>query len=256
RIFVGTDVISVREGAPAGWSSSAPVAETISPVFGSDGNDFPAVETDRDLITAVAVAPSHPWRVYVGLYSGQVWRSTGAQNQKPNASSWVRIDNGQLPHGPISSIAVHPNDEKQVWVTISDFVAQTVWFSTNEGASWEARSNGLPAGEPGKVIKIVANEPAKLWLGTDAGVYVTTNSGLHWEPRKANLPIVPVFDIEIDQHTKRVFAATHGRGVWMLNDTGPVLTTFEGWMDEGIWDIPIYGYGFSCSQAAGCNCTV
>jgi hypothetical protein len=256
RVFVATDVVSVRDGMPSFWSAGVPPADTISPVFGTDGHDFPAIETDRDLITAIAIAPSHGWRVYVGLYSGQVWRSTTSPAQRPTASDWIRIDNGQLPPGPISSIAVHPTDENRLWVTFSNFVDQTVWYSEHAGQSWQPRSGGLTAKEPAKVIKVVPNEPAKLWLGTDTGVFLSADSGLTWEARKANLPTVPVFDVEVDHHNGRVFAATHGRGVWMLNDKGPVLTTFEGWMEQGIWDIPIYGIGFSCSQSGGCNCTV
>jgi hypothetical protein len=258
RIFVATDVISVRDGTAAAWTSGTtpPAPVTISPVLGTDGHDFPAIETDRDLITAVAVARSHGWRVYAGLYTGQVWRSKTGPGQMPTAADWERIDHDKLPKGTISSIAVHPDHEDELWVAFSDFQAQTVWYSPNAGQTWEARSTGLPPNVPVKVIRVVQNEPAKLWLGTDTGVFLSTNAGASWEARSANLPKVPVFDIEIDHHNRRVFAATHGRGVWMLNDQGPVLTVFEGWMTEGIWDIPIYGVGFTCARPAGCNCTV
>lgn len=259
RIFAATDVVSVREGLPDLWTTgmSAPQAVQISPVLGTDGNDYPAIETDRDWITALAVAPSHAWRVYAGLYSGKLWRSKTAANTQPTPTSadWMRIDSG-LPARVISSIAVHPTDHKKLWVAFSDFIDQTVWYSDNEGASWTARSSGLAPGEPVKVIKVDPDSPAKLWLGTDTGVYHSKNGGQTWERRSANLPNVPVFDLEIDRHTKRIFAATHGRGVWMNTDEGPLLTTFEGWTDDGIWDIPIYGTGFTCSQSGGCDCSV
>ncbi|HEX4963231.1 MAG TPA: hypothetical protein VF173_20540, partial [Thermoanaerobaculia bacterium] len=257
RIFVATDVVSVREGQPDFWTMgmSAPAAVQISPVLGTDGHDFPAIETDRDWITSLAVAPSHGWRVYAGLYSGKLWRSTTSSSQRPTAADWTRADSG-LPAAVISSIAVHPTDHRKLWVAFSDFIDQTVWYSDNEGATWQARSTGLPAREPVKVIKVDPDSPAKLWLGTDTGAYRSIDGGLTWEARKANLPPVPVFDLEIDRHTQRIFAATHGRGVWMLTDQGPLLTTFEGWTDKGIWDIPIYGDGFTCTRSGGCNCTI
>lgn len=259
RIFVATDVISVREGLPDFWTMgmSIPQAVQISPVLGADGNDFPAIETDRDWITALTVAPSHGWRVYAGLYTGKLWRSTTSASQQPTsaAADWQRADSG-LPAGVISSIAVHPTDHRQLWVAYSDFLDSTVWYSDDEGATWEARSSGLPLREPAKVIKVDPDAPAKLWLGTDTGVYHSTDGGLTWEARKANLPQVPVFDLEIDRHTQRIFAATHGRGVWMLTDEGPLLTTFEGWTEDGIWDIPIYGTGFTCTRPEGCDCTI
>lgn len=261
RIFVGTDVVSVRSSAPTAWDPAGgtglPAAVQISPVLGTAGHDFPAIETDRDLITALAVAPSHGWRVYVGLYSGKLWRSTTGPSAQPTtaAADWTRADSG-LPAGTISSIAVDPTDATKVWVAFSAFLDQTVWFSDNSGSGWVARSSGLPAKEPVKVIKVVPDEPGTLWAGTDSGVYVTKDGGVSWQSRTANLPRTPVFDLEIDYQNNRVFAATHGRGVWMHTDEGPQLTTFEGWMEDGIWDIPIYGIGFDCSRPGGCDCTV
>jgi photosystem II stability/assembly factor-like uncharacterized protein len=259
RLFVATDAISVRDGSVAAWnpatSMAAPQAVQISPVLGTNGHDFPAIETDHDLITALAVAPSQGWRVYAGLYSGQLWRSTTPASQQPAPADWQRADAG-LPAAVISSIAVHPTDHRKLWVAFSDFIDQTVWYSDDEGMSWHARSTGLPAREPVKVIKVAPDAPAKLWVGTDTGVYTTTDGGLSWQARKSNLPTVPVFDLEIDRHTQRVFAATHGRGVWMLTDQGPLLTTFEGWTDKGIWDIPIYGTGFTCTRSGGCDCSI
>ncbi|MGB5833989.1 MAG: hypothetical protein WBG92_18660 [Thiohalocapsa sp.] len=261
RVFVGTDVVSVRDGAPDAWDSSGgagvPSAVQISPVFGADGNDFPPIETDRDLITALAVAPSHGWRVYVGLYSGALWHSnTSASTQpSPNFADWNQADAG-LPAGTISSIAVDPSNPDRLWVAFSAFIPQSIWYSTDAGASWQARSNGLPAKEPVKVIKAVPDEPNKLWAGTDLGVYVSEDGGSNWSPRMANLPRSPVFDLEVDHYNNRVFAATHGRGVWMFSEEGPQLTVFEGWMEDGIWDVPIYGIGFDCAEAGGCDCTV
>ena len=202
RIFVATDVVSVREGLPDLWMGmSTPAAVQISPVLGTDGHDFPAIETDRDWISALAVAPSQGWRVYAGLYSGKLWRSTTSASQRPTsaAADWTRADSG-LPAGVISSIAVHPTDHRKLWVVYSDFIDQTVWYSENEGVSWQPRSTGLPAREPVKVIKVDPDAPAKLWLGTDTGVYSSIDGGLSWVARKSNLPPVPVFDLDRPPH--------------------------------------------------------
>lgn len=259
RIFVATDVISVREGQPSAWDEGSPfpAPTQISPVLGTDGHAFHPIETDRDLITAITVAPSHGWRVYAGLYSGKLWRSKtapGVQPQ-PTMADWERVDTG-LPNAPISSIVVHPTDHRTLWVTFSGFIDQQVWFSSTGGSSWEPRSSGIPSREPAKVVKVVTNAPNELWLGTDTGVYRSEDSGMTWQARKGNLPPAAVFDLEIDHHNRRVFAATHGRGVWMLSDTGPLITTFEGWTEDGIWDIPIYGTNFRCAGPADCACTV
>ena len=260
RLFVGTDVVSVRESSLDTWSgTSVPPAVQISPILGTAGNNFSQIETDRDVISAIAVAPSHQWRVYAGLYSGKILRTTVNTSTQPdpaNSAHWIDIDTSTLPNTTVSSIAVHPNDHEKVWVAFSDFLSNAVYYTDNQGASWTSRSNGIPANEPVNVIKVVSNEPAKLWAGTDRGVYVSADSGATWSAKNANLPGAPVLDIEIDHHNDRIFAATHGRGVWMLQDENPLLTVFEGWMEEGIWDVPVYGTGFTCAQTGGCSCTI
>jgi hypothetical protein len=56
------------------------------------------------------------------------------------------------------------------------------------------------------------------------------------ELRGRGTPEFTGVDIAIDPDRRRVFAATHGRGVFMLADQ-PELYTFEGWTDSGIWDM-------------------
>jgi hypothetical protein len=65
------------------------------------------------------------------------------------------------------------------------------------------------------------------------------------------LPNVPVFAVGIDESLGRVYAATHGRGMFVL--TGPSVWTNEGWVKGGIWDIPTHGHGFPTNQS---SCTV
>jgi hypothetical protein len=259
RIYVGTDVVSIVDGSDAAWDPNAnptmaPPPVIISPQFDAAGHANHAIESDRDVVTAIAIAPSDPWKIYAGLYGGELWRvGTGAQ---PTPGDWVRAAATGLPNKTIGSLTVHPTVPSQLWVTISDFGVSTVFYSDNSGDSFTPKTTGLIANDPAHVLKIDPDQPARLWLGTDTGVFASTDYGTTWTPRKGNLPLVPVFDIEIDNELDNVFAATHGRGVWMLRDAGPLLTVFEGWMGGSIWDIPINGTGFSCSAAGGCDCTV
>ncbi|NIR25814.1 MAG: hypothetical protein GWN77_02365 [Gammaproteobacteria bacterium] len=65
------------------------------------------------------------------------------------------------------------------------------------------------------------------------------------------MPDVPVYSLVVDQRRGRVFAATHGRGVYLL--TEPFLMVYEGWVNGDIWDIPVYGEGF---PVPGDRCTL
>jgi hypothetical protein len=95
-----------------------------------------------------------------------------------------------------------------------------------------------------------------LWLGTDDGVYQSTNGGGNWSRYGSGLPHVPVYEISIDTVRARLYAGTHGRGTFIL--TQPFLSNFEGWVNNDIWDIPVFGNGFvgSLSNPPGSACTM
>ena len=60
-----------------------------------------------------------------------------------------------------------------------------------------------------------------LYAGTDLGVFVTRNLGQTWTALGGYMPVQPVWDLELHQATRRLYAFTHGRSVWML-DLGTV----------------------------------
>ncbi len=262
RLYIATEFVSVLEGSEAAWpaeldsTSSTIDPIIISPNFGEEDStsyNFSPIESDRNVITALAVAPSSEWTIYAGFYNGQLHGVSAAS--QPSPDDWNELAATGLPDRTISSIAVHPSNPQELWVTISDFGVPTVFRSGDGGATFEARTTNLPPNVPANVIKIDPEEPNKLWLGTDTGVYQTVD-GVNWEQRTASLPIVPVFDIEIDAQAGNIIAATHGRGVWLIKEEDPLLTVFEGWMDDGIWDVAINGVNFNCTGFTNCACTV
>jgi hypothetical protein len=79
---------------------------------------------------------------------------------------------------------------------------------------------------------------------------------MSWTRFGSGLPNVPVYDIAIDRQRGRLFAATHGRGIYVL--TQPFLTNYEGWVENDIWDVLVYGNGYvgSLSNPPGSACTM
>jgi hypothetical protein len=128
------------------------------------------------------------------------------------------------------------------------------------GAVWTAASGSgggaLPSDLPVNTILIEPSAPSHLWIGTDRGVFKSTDGGASWSPFNTGLPNVPVYDFAIDEPHGRLFAGTHGRGAFVI--TQPFLTNFEGWVNNAIWDILVYGGGFTGSLAnpPGSACTM
>ena len=58
--------------------------------------------------------------------------------------------------------------------------------------------------------------PGLLYCGSETGVYVSFDRGDSWQTLRANLPVVPVYDVQVKEDN--LVAATHGRAFWILDD--------------------------------------
>ncbi|HKR59801.1 MAG TPA: hypothetical protein VJS64_08690, partial [Pyrinomonadaceae bacterium] len=244
-LYFGTNVLFRRANTGGSWTA-------VSPVLGGTATNFPDINT-TNVITAIAVAPSNGNRIYIGHYDGQIFVTDSACTTN---ACWTSIGGPAkgLPSTVVTRIAVDPASADTAYATFSGFGSGAhVFKTTNRGASWTALSNGLPA-IPANTIAIESS--LRLWLGTDDGVYKSVDGGGSWTRFGFGLPHVPVYEISIDRTRARLYAATHGRGVYVL--TRPFLSNFEGWVNNDIWDIPVYGTGFigTLSNPAGTPCTM
>ena len=64
--------------------------------------------------------------------------------------------------------------------------------------------------------------PNLLYVGTEFGLFISLDGGAHWAQFKGNLPNVAVRDIAIHPRESDLILATHGRGIWILDDLTPI----------------------------------
>lgn len=204
--------------------------------------------TGEDVMTAIALAPSDPNRIFVGCFSGKVFATDTAGDATP---SWYEMDVG-LPAAPITSLAVDPVDRDIVYATLSGFFPGIHVYGHHAGFIKWFPLGGIAAlnGVPANSIAVEPDDRRRLWLGTDIGVFRSLNAGGWWATPGPGLPRVPVFQVVIDAMRDRVFAATHGRGAYILSQ--PAISSFQGCADGGVQDVPISGLGFF-PNAANCG---
>jgi len=101
-----------------------------------------------------------------------------------------------------------------------------VFVSNDFGKTFRSISANLPTDGPGSayVIREDPVNPNLLYVGTETGVFASLNKGQSWFPLRANLPTVPVYDLKIHPRDHELIAATHGRGVEIL-DIAPLQQT-------------------------------
>ncbi len=95
-----------------------------------------------------------------------------------------------------------------------------VYKTTDYGKTWTA----LPAQESGArgyahVIKEDSVDANLLFLGTEFGLWISVDGGQHWAQYKgSNFPAVAVDDIAVQARESDLVLATHGRGIWIIDD--------------------------------------
>jgi len=77
-----------------------------------------------------------------------------------------------------------------------------------------------------------------LFLGTEFGLYVSLDGGTHWARFKENLPKVGVRDVAIHPREHDLIVATHGRGVYIIDDITPLRAISAATLEADLAVLP------------------
>jgi hypothetical protein len=86
--------------------------------------------------------------------------------------------------------------------------------SDDNGGAWKRIGTNLPA-EPINTVLEDPNYSHIMYVGTDAGLYISTNGGKDFCPM-SNLPPVAVHDLAIQEENRDLILATHGRSLYKV----------------------------------------
>jgi hypothetical protein len=109
-----------------------------------------------------------------------------------------------------------------VYATYGNFGGAHVYRSTNGGATWTSiDGNGAAAlpDIPVHCLVVDPNDSARIYLGTDLGVFVSVDGGVRWlvEETGFGAAVTEWLALWRDASGRaRLFAFTHGRGAWRV----------------------------------------
>ncbi|MBP1634457.1 MAG: hypothetical protein H6Q10_1031 [Acidobacteria bacterium] len=165
-------------------------------------------------IFTISESPLRFGLVYAGTDDGRVHVT------KDGGKTWVEAMSGIAPRRWISRIVASAFDLGTVYMTQNgkrdDDFTPYVWKSADYGRTWASLATGVPTG-PVNVIREDPVDRKILYLGTDTGVYVTTDGGASWAVLGRGLPATFVHDLVVHPRDNVLVAATHGRGMWVLD---------------------------------------
>jgi photosystem II stability/assembly factor-like uncharacterized protein len=176
-------------------------------------------------IYAIAESPRNPNLIWVGTDDGnlQVTRDAGKNwtNVVANVpalpkNAWVSyVDPGHFSDGTIyATFDLHTFGDMRPYA----------YKSTDYGKTWKSIiAPGSPVRGYAHVIKEDLVNPNLLFLGTEFGLWISLDGGAQWSRYKGgDFPAVAVRDLAIHPRDNDLVVATHGRGIWIIDDITPL----------------------------------
>ncbi|HVF57320.1 MAG TPA: hypothetical protein VM934_14290 [Pyrinomonadaceae bacterium] len=176
-------------------------------------------------IYAIAESPKNADLVWVGTDDGNV------QITRDGGKTWKNVVDriqGLPKNAWVSSIETSHFDEGTAFAT---FDAHTfgdmrpyVYKTTDFGQTWSPLvAAASPVRGYAHVVKEDLVNRDLLFVGTEFGLWVSLDGGRQWAQYKGgDLPNVAVRDLAIHPRDHDLVVATHGRGIWIIDDITPL----------------------------------
>src|SRR5438034_7874178 len=178
-------------------------------------------------IYSISEPPKQKGLIWVGTDDGNL------QLTRDGGKTWTNV---------VGNVPGLPKNSWVNWVQASNFnggtayaafdrhtfgdMAPYVFKTTDYGKTWTPLVTAQEVkGVRGyaHVIKEDLVKPDLLFLGTEFGLWVSIDDGKSWAQFKGNhFPAVAVRDLAIHPRDNELVLATHGRGIWIVDDITPL----------------------------------
>ena len=229
-IYIGAQFLFRSRDFGQTWDRISPDLTTNDPAkqqqeqSGGVTVDNSSAET-HTTIYAIAESPKNPNVVWVGTDDGNL------QLTRDGGKTWTNVARGIKglpPQAWVSSIDAGHFDEGTVYATFDlhmfGDLRPYAYRSGDYGKTWSALvAPDGPVRGYAHVIKEDLANPDLLFLGTELGLWVSLDGGKQWAHYKGgDLPAVAVRDLAIHPRDHDLVIATHGRGIWIVDDITPL----------------------------------
>lgn len=190
-------------------------------------------------VYGISESPKNSDLIWVGTDDGNLQLTRDGGKHWTNQISHIK----GIPPAPIvSRVEASRFDEATVYVTIDCHMygdMQPYLFkSTDYGDTWQRISLEGVRGYA-HVVKEDLRDPSLLFLGTEFGLYITIDAGAHWAQYKgSSFPAVAVHDLVVEPRTSDLVLATHGRGIWIIDDISPLRALTQQLMAQDAAFLP------------------
>jgi len=229
-IYVGSQFLFRSRDFGQTWERISPDLSTNDPAkqrqeqSGGITVDNSAAEM-HTTIYAIAESPKNPSVIWAGTDDGNL------QVTRDGGKTWTNVVaniRGLPKNAWVSSVEASHFDPGTVYATFDVHTLGDMrpyaYKSTDFGATWSALvASESPVRGYAHVIKEDLVDQNLLFLGTELGLWISVDGGKQWAHYKGgDLPPVAVRDLAIHPRDHDLVIATHGRGIWIIDDISPL----------------------------------
>ncbi|HEY6211121.1 MAG TPA: hypothetical protein VIW45_02500, partial [Vicinamibacterales bacterium] len=239
-VYLGANRLFISKDYGSSWTRTDDLTRQIDrnelDMMGVKNRDIKLSRNDGDNISEIsnlAESPLDPKILWVGTDDGNV------QLSQDGGATWTELSksiaaNHTVKDGTfVGKIVASSASRGTAYVSFDahrdgDFKPY-IFKTTDFGKTWASVVAGLPGDDAS--VRSLAEYPGKpnvLFAGTERALFYTIDGGARWQRLTANLPTTRYDDIVIHPRTKDLILATHGRGMWILDDASP----FAEWTPE------------------------
>jgi len=231
-LYIGSQFLFRSHDHGQSWERISPDLTTNDPekqkqeLSGGVTIDNSAAEM-HTTIYSISESPKQNGVIWVGTDDGNV------QVTRDGGKNWTNV---------VGNIAGLPKNSWVSWVQASSFEAGTAYaafdrhtngdmhaylYRTRDfGKTWTALLNDANLKNVRGYVHVIKEDlvkPNLLFLGTEFGLYVSIDGGAQWAQfNGSHFPNVAVRDIAIHPRDNDLVLATHGRGIWIVDDITPL----------------------------------
>jgi photosystem II stability/assembly factor-like uncharacterized protein len=239
RLYVGSQFLHVSDDRGDSWKKISPDLTTNDKTkqnqeeSGGLSADNSGAENHCTIFT-IAESPLTDQVIWVGTDDGNIQLTQDGGKTWTNlikniaglpTNTWCNHIEASV-HGKEIAYAVFDGHAK------NDYNAY-VYKTTDFGKTWKP----IVTNEIGTFIRNIQEDYKNqnlLFLGAENGLHISLDGGSSWSPFTNNFPKVAVHYLELHPEKNSLVAATHGRGIIILDDISPLRNISESLLKSNL----------------------
>lgn len=239
RLYVGSQFVHVSNDRGDTWIRISPDLTTNDKTkqnqeaSGGLSADNSGAE-NHCTIFSIAESPLSDQIIWAGTDDGNIqvtkdggktWENVTTNVSGLPANTWCYHIEASV-HGKEIAYAVFDGHTK------NDYTPY-IYKTTDFGKSWMAIATPEITSFVRNIQEDYVNKDL-LFVGAENGLYISLNGGKSWSPFTNNFPRVAVHYLELHPTQHALVAATHGRGIIILDDIRPLRNINEGLLTKNL----------------------